>query len=35
MENGPQGNYNPMDRKIDISKMLYVAIMIIVYVIAI
>ena len=35
MENGPQGNYNPMDRKIDISKALYVAIMIIVYVIAI
>ena len=35
MKNDPQGNYNLMDSKIDISKILYVAIMIIVYVIAI
>jgi len=35
MKNGPQGNYNLMDQKIDLSKMLYVAIMVIVYVLAI
>ncbi len=35
MKNDPQGNYNLMDRKIDISKVLYVTIMIIVYIVAI